>query len=166
VALGASLLVRLLVPAWVVNATPLPISAIVLPRVRPPPRPPPPQVSACVPAGGAPAVSCAACAACSQCRSAGRHLSVMSAACLNSCFSRSFLMSNVSVQSEAAAPGEGLRNQDALLSAANAMANMRVLESGYDVKCGFRAHADSFAALRTRRHQHETTASAGWLRGL
>ena len=35
VALGAALLVRLLVPAWVVNATMLPISAIVLPHVRP-----------------------------------------------------------------------------------------------------------------------------------
>lgn len=44
VALGAALLVRLLVPAWVVNATPLPISAIVLPRVKPPPKAPPPQV--------------------------------------------------------------------------------------------------------------------------
>lgn len=36
VALGAALLVRLLVPAWVVNATMLPISAVVLPRIRPP----------------------------------------------------------------------------------------------------------------------------------
>lgn len=46
VALGAALLVRLLVPAWVVNATPLPISAVVLPRVKPPPKAPPPQVIA------------------------------------------------------------------------------------------------------------------------
>ncbi len=36
VALGAALLVRLLVPAWVVNATSLPISAVVAPRARPP----------------------------------------------------------------------------------------------------------------------------------
>lgn len=44
VALGAALLVRLLVPAWVVNATLLPISAIVLPRVKPHPKAAPPQV--------------------------------------------------------------------------------------------------------------------------
>lgn len=45
VALGAALLVRLLVPVWVVNATLLPISAIVLPHIRPPtPKTPPPQV--------------------------------------------------------------------------------------------------------------------------
>ena len=37
------------------------------------------------------------------------------------------------VQAEAA-PGEGLRSSDALMSAANALANMRVLESGYDIK--------------------------------
>ena len=37
------------------------------------------------------------------------------------------------VQAEAA-PGEGLRSSDALMSAANALANMRVLESGYEIK--------------------------------
>ena len=48
VALGAALLVRLLVPAWVVNATMLPISAIVLPHVRPPaPNATQPKVCTC-----------------------------------------------------------------------------------------------------------------------
>jgi hypothetical protein len=37
------------------------------------------------------------------------------------------------VQAEAA-PGEGLRSSNGLMSAANALANMRVLESGYDIK--------------------------------
>lgn len=70
---------RLLVPAWVVNATPLPISAIVLPKVRPPPKP--------------------------------------------------------AQQQDSTAPGRSLQNADALMSAANAMADMRVLESGYEIKC-------------------------------
>jgi hypothetical protein len=34
----------------------------------------------------------------------------------------------------AAAPGEGLHGSDALMGAANSLANMRVLESGYDIK--------------------------------
>ena len=40
-ALGAPLLVRLLVPAWIVNATPLPISAAVVFMRRPQPSPAP-----------------------------------------------------------------------------------------------------------------------------
>lgn len=38
------------------------------------------------------------------------------------------------MQAEAAAPGDGLRSAGALISADNALAHMRVLESGYEVK--------------------------------
>ncbi len=44
VALGAPMLVRLLVPCWVVNATPLPISVAVL-RIQRPAPPPAPDAS-------------------------------------------------------------------------------------------------------------------------
>ena len=44
VALGAPMLVRLLVPCWVVNATPLPISVAVL-RIQRPNPPPAPDAS-------------------------------------------------------------------------------------------------------------------------
>lgn len=44
-------------------------------------------------------------------------------------------LASVVAQAEAAEPGDGLRSADALMSAANAMANMRVLESGFKIKC-------------------------------
>jgi hypothetical protein len=114
VALGAALLVRLLVPAWVVNATPLPISAIVLPRVRPPaPKTTKPQVCTCRRIGNA---SCTSMLHDRLDTNTSQHVAM-----------------NHAVQAEAA-PGEGLHGSDALMSAANSLANMRVLESGYDIK--------------------------------
>lgn len=38
------------------------------------------------------------------------------------------------VQAGAAAPGDALHSSDALMGAANALANMRVLDSGHEIK--------------------------------
>jgi hypothetical protein len=115
VALGAALLVRLLVPAWVVNATSLPISAIVLPHVRPPTPKTSAQQVAAWPYGSKGILRVLASQIVPQ------HAPLLQPASLTT------------LQPEAA-PGEGLRNADALMSAANALATMRVLQSGYEIK--------------------------------